>query len=137
MLPFILANAAPGSSEISPTAVGIFVLIAIQLSQFFFAYQKNNRDGQAVLKSDLDALKRDLEKQINAVGADMDLFDRSVTLKMETSRKESIRAREEIRKDISALAVSTATVMKGLEVIEQAQIAQATKLDLFLSRSKS
>ncbi|MEO5914850.1 MAG: hypothetical protein ABIS50_11495 [Luteolibacter sp.] len=121
MIPFtFIADAAP---EVTPTSIGVFVLIAIQLSQFFFAYKRDSRDGQAVLKSDLEALKKDFQKQLGKVEA-----------KMETSQQESTRAREEIRTEIGAVAVSNATLVKGQETIEQTMIYQGRKIDTLLGR---
>lgn len=130
MFPFI----ADGSTEVSPTAVGIFVLIALQLSQFLFAYKKDSRDGQAVLKSDLTELKKDLQAEISSVAVDVDEFKRSVETKMENSRIQSESARHGLTGKIQSVEVKSAALVEGQETMKQTLISQGSKLDRLLSR---
>jgi hypothetical protein len=133
MIP-ILADAA--SESVSPTAVGVFVLIAIQLSQFFFAYRKDQRMSEAAKKEDLTVLRTELKGDIGVVAKEVDQLKDSVELKMEASRKESERSRGETEKTLSEHAVKTARLIEGVETLKQTSIATNTKLDRLLARNQ-
>lgn len=129
MIPF-LAAAAP---EVTPTSVGVFVLIALQLSQFLFAYKKDSRDGQAVLKSDLTDLKKELKMEISLVANDVDDLRTSVEKKMENSGKDSVTARSSLTSKIQSVELKTAALVEGQETMKQTLISQGGKLDRLLS----
>lgn len=129
-----LLAATTVNPEITSTAVGVFVLIAIQLSQFFFAYKKDGREGQAVLKSDLTDLKKELKQEVTQLALDVERLKKSFDDRMLSTQKENLRFQKDIHNRITAVATVTSALQKGLEVMEQRQISHDMKLDRLLSR---
>ena len=114
--------------------MGMLVIALLQLSQFFFAWRKDQRSSEAAKKEDLATLRTELKKDIGDVAKDVDELKDSMEKKLEASRLESERARGETDRTLQATALKTATLIEGMETLKQTSIATSTKVDRLLSR---
>lgn len=124
----------PPSSPDSALFMGMLVIALLQLSQFFFAWRKDQRSSEAAKKEDLTTLRAELKKDIGDVAADVDQLKDSLEKKLEASRLESERARGEMDKSLHATALKTATLIEGMETLKQTTISTSSKVDRLLQR---
>lgn len=125
---------SPTPSTDSALFMGMLVIALLQLSQFFFAWRKDQRSSEAAKKEDLTTLRTELKKDIGEVASEVDQLKDSVEKKLEASRKESERARGETDKTLHATALKTATLIEGMETLKQTSIATSAKVDRLLQR---
>lgn len=128
----LLADAIP--NEVTPAVMGMAVIILLQLSQFFFAWRKDQRQSQSVMKEDLTDLRDELMDEINEVSNDLKNFKTGTDQKMEQSRQESGRARTDIHNRITESAVKLSALVAGQEAMNQHMIALAGKVDRMIQR---
>lgn len=132
----LLADALP--ETVTPAVMGMAVIILLQLSQFYFAWRKDMRANDQVRKEDLTELRDELMEEINEVSDDLKGFKNSTDRKMEESRKESSRARDEIHNRITESAVKLSALVAGQETMNQTLIALSNKVDrIAVGRSHS
>lgn len=134
MIPFLAADTPSPTSPDSALFMGMLVIALLQLSQFFFAWRKDQRSSEAAKKEDLTSLRAELKKDINAVASEVDDLKESIEKKLEASRLESERARGETDKKITDNAVKTGALIEGVETLKQTMISTGTKVDLLLRR---
>lgn len=134
-IPFLaVADAPPSSSPDSALFMGMLVIALLQLSQFFFAWRKDQRSSEAAKKEDLTSLRTELKKDIGDVAGEVDSLKESIEKKMETARLESERTRGATDQTIQSTALKTAMLMESVETLKQTAIATSTKVDRLLQR---
>lgn len=116
-------------ATVTPAVMGMAVIIILQLSQFYFAWRKDMRANDQVRKEDLTDLRDELMEEISDVSDDLKSFKVSTDRKMEDSRKESSRARDEIHGRITESAVKLGALVEGQQLMNQTLIALNTKVD--------
>jgi hypothetical protein len=130
------ATAAASSTpdQVTPAVMGLAVIILLQLSQFFFAWKKDMRSDQAVRREDLTSLRDELLEEIVDITDDLKSFKTSTDIKMEASRCESIRARDEIHARITETAVKLSALVAGQEAMNQTMTAVSGKVDRLIQK---
>ena len=106
-------------TEVTPAVYGMAVIILLQLSQFFFAWKKDQRGEQGANKGDLLELKHEI--------ADL---RSSVESKMEAARVESSRSRNDLYIQINGNALKTAGLIESTDTLKQSVISLTNKVDL-------
>ena len=106
-------------TEVTPAVYGMAVIILLQLSQFFFAWKKDQRGEQGANKGDLLELKHEI--------ADLRT---SVESKMEAARVESSRSRNDLYIQINGNALKTAGLIESTDTLKQSVISLTNKVDL-------
>ena len=118
--------------SVTPYMLGIFLMIGLQLSTFYFAWRKDQRATDNVRKADLTDLRDDLMAEIDDVADDLKSFKISQDRKMEDTRVEAARTHKEIHDRITESATNLSALMAGQEMLSQQLTAVANKLDTHL-----
>lgn len=121
MLPPNFLAVTPDS--ISPSFVGMVVIVGLQLSQFFFNYRKDQSREQSAKKQDLTELRKELKSEIEDLAA-----------KVESNRAHTEQSRNDMQEKINKVAIDTSALVKGQEMTEQALVSLAHKIDTLVSR---
>ena len=127
----------PIPTEVTPAVYGMAVIILLQLSQFFFAWKKDQRGEQGANKGDLlelkheiTSLRTELRNDISDVSNDVEELKTSVESKMEAARMESSRSRNDLYIQINGNALKTAGLIESTDTLKQSVISLTNKVDL-------
>lgn len=121
-----LAELSSSGGQPTSATFGVIVIVLLQLAQFFFAWRKDQSREASAKKEDLAALKKELREEINKVDG-----------KVEKMREASDEWREKIKSEIGALAVETASLATGQDLMNQTLNSLLSKFDAFASRKSS
>lgn len=132
MIPALLADSP---MEVTPTVVGLVVIVLLELSQFFFAWKKDQRASEGVRKEDLTNLKTEIMDEIEKTNDELGEIKKSFEGKLEAMRLESQRTREVMYRKINTTAETVSGIKASVENVQQTQSAQTAKIDNFLLRA--
>ena len=117
-------------TDITPAMYGMATIILLQLSQFYFAWRKDQRGADSAWKDDIDALRDDLKASIQKVESDVHEVKKSLGRESEASRNSAHDCRNQMHTRITEIALETAALVKGQALTEQTLISLGNKVDL-------